>query len=56
MKFSVKPPHVALTEAIYRKKEADESWKIMLPQPPMSEEQKEEFQQLFAEHGINSNG
>lgn len=56
MKFSVKPPHVALTEAIYHKKEADKSRKIMLPQPPMSEEQKEEFQQFFAEHGINSNG
>lgn len=56
MKFSVKPPHVALTEAIYHKKEADESRKIMLPQLPMSEEQKEEFQQFFAEHGINSNG
>ena len=56
MKFSVKPPHVALTEAIYHKKEADKSRKIMLPQPPMSEEQKEEFKQFFAEHGINSNG
>lgn len=56
MKFSVKPPHVALTEAIYHKKEADKSRKIMLPQPPMSEEKKEEFKQFFAEHGINSNG
>lgn len=52
-KFSLKAPHVVLAEAICHKKEADELYKMMLSQPPMSEEQKEEIKQFFAEHGIN---